>query len=229
MRLMLLRHGQTPSNVAGALDTGRPGAALTALGHAQARRLPDALRGETISAIYASVLVRTQLTAAPLAEARGLGVGVVEGIEEIAAGELELRSDRTSIATYLDVNAAWIHGDLDRAMPGGQNGHLFVARYDTAIANIAAAHGEHDAILLVSHGSAIRTWVGIRVGDGGSVEDRWLANTGMVTLEGDSSTGWNLVQWHGEPLGGSAPPDVAAHDVTGAPPREAVSENRAAG
>ncbi len=229
MRLMLLRHGQTPYNVAGALDTGRPGAGLTALGHAQACELPDALRGEMISAIYASVLVRTQLTAVPLAEARGLGVGVVEGIEEIAAGELELRSDKTSIAAYLDVTDAWIHGDLDRAMPGGQNGRMFLARYDTAIANIAASHGRHDALLLVSHGSAIRTWVGIRVGDVGSVEDRWLANTGMVTLEGDPSAGWNLVQWHGEPLGGSALPDVAAHDVTGAPLREAVSENRAAG
>ncbi|MCM3920445.1 histidine phosphatase family protein [Frankia sp. AiPs1] len=226
---MLLRHGQTPSNIVGALDTGRPGAELTALGHAQAGALPDALRGETISAIYASVLVRTQLTAAPLAESRGLGVGVVEGIEEIAAGELELRSDKTAIAAYFDVTAAWIHGDLDRVMPGGPNGHMFVAGYDTAIANIAATHRRNDALVLVSHGAAIRTWVGIRVGDIGSVEGRWLANTGMVTLEGDPSAGWNLVQWHGEPLGGSALPDVAAHDVAGAPLREAVSENRAAG
>ena len=29
---LLIRHGQTPSNVAGALDTGRPGPGLTALG-----------------------------------------------------------------------------------------------------------------------------------------------------------------------------------------------------
>ncbi|OAA27752.1 putative phosphoglycerate mutase [Frankia sp. EI5c] len=229
MRLMLLRHGQTPYNVAGALDTGRPGAELTALGHAQARALPHALRGETISAIYASVLIRTQLTAAPLAEARELRVAVTEGIEEITAGDLELRSDRDSITTYLDVVSDWINGDLTRTMPGGQSGQLFVAGYDAAIANIAAAHDEDDAVLVVSHGAAIRAWVGIRAGGVGSVEDRWLSNTGMVTLEGDPAAGWNLVQWHGEPRGGAAVPDLAAHDVTGAPVGEAVAEDRAAG
>ena len=35
-RLHLVRHGQTPSNVAGALDTALPGAPLTELGREQA-------------------------------------------------------------------------------------------------------------------------------------------------------------------------------------------------
>ncbi|MCK9894199.1 histidine phosphatase family protein [Frankia sp. AgB32] len=225
---MLLRHGQTPYNVVGALDTARPGAELTALGQAQARALPGVLRGETISAIHASVLIRTQLTAAPLAEARGLTVGVEEGLEEIVAGDLELRSDRTSIMAYLAVAGAWIHGDLDRTMPGGQNGHEFVGRYDAAIAKIAAARGEQDTAVVVSHGAAIRAWVGIRVPGVGPVEDRWLSNTGLVTLEGDPSAGWTFLQWHSEPLGGTAHPGVTTHDVTGAPVAEATAENRAA-
>lgn len=229
MRLMLLRHGQTPYNVAGALDTGRPGAGLTDLGHAQARALPDALREESIAAIYASALIRTQLTATPLAETHGLGISVQEGIEEIGAGELELRSDRESITTYLEVVSGWIHGDLEQAMPGGYNGHAFVTRYDTAITNISAAHDGRDALLVVSHGAAIRAWVGMRVAGVGSVEDRWLSNTGMITLEGDPSAGWNLVQWRSKPLGGPTPPVVAAHDVTGAPVREAIAEDSAAG
>lgn len=229
MRLMLLRHGQTRYNVAGALDTGRPGAGLTALGHAQARALPAALGGQELAGIYTSVLVRTQLTAAPVAEARGLAVGVREGLEEIVAGDLELRSDQEAIATYLDVVSSWIHGDLDRAVPGGQTGRQFVDRYDAAIADVAVAHDDQDAVLVVSHGAAIRAWVGIRVAGVGSVEDLWLSNTGMVTLDGDLSAGWNFVRWHSEPLGASALPDVAAHDVTGAPVREAVSDSREAG
>lgn len=229
MRLMLLRHGQTPHNVAGALDTGRPGAGLTALGHAQARALPAAFGGQKISAMYASVLVRSQLTAAPLAEARGLTVGVEEGIEEIVAGDLELHSGKESISAYLDVVSSWIRGDLGRAMPGGQTGRVFVDRYDAAIANVAAAHADQDAVLVVSHGAAIRAWVGIRVRGVGSVEDLWLANTGMVLLEGGLSTGWALVRWQSEPMGAAALPDVVAHDVTGAPVLEAVSETREAG
>ncbi len=231
MRLMLLRHGQTPYNVAGALDTARPGAELTALGQAQARALPGVLGGEAISAIHASVLIRTQLTATPLAEACGLTIGVEEGLEEIVAGDLELRSDRESITAYLTVAGAWIHGDLDRAMPGGQNGHDFVGRFDDAIAKIAAEHGERDTALVVSHGAAIRAWVGIRVPGVGSVENRWLMNTGMVTLDGDPSAGWNFLAWHSEPLGGTDRPDVTArgvttHDVTGAPVAEATADNR---
>ncbi|SNQ50903.1 putative phosphoglycerate mutase [Frankia canadensis] len=227
MRLMLLRHGQTPHNIVGALDTTRPGAELTALGHAQARAVPDALRGERISAIHASVLIRTQLTAAPLAEARGLAVSVAEGIEEVSAGELELRTDRASVARYIGVTHSWIDGDLDRVMPGGSSGHEFLAGYDAAIAAIAAAWDGQGAVLVVSHGAAIRAWVAIRAGGVGTVEDRWLANTGMVTLDGDPLAGWNLVRWHAEPLGGSASAAVTAHDVTGAPIDEA--ESRATG
>jgi Phosphotransferase enzyme family len=39
MRLLLVRHAQTASNVGRALDTAIPGAALTGLGHEQAARL----------------------------------------------------------------------------------------------------------------------------------------------------------------------------------------------
>ncbi|MCM3883047.1 histidine phosphatase family protein [Frankia sp. R82] len=222
---MLLRHGQTPHNVAGALDTGRPGAELTAFGHTQAQALPDALHGQPISALYASILIRTQLTAAPLAQARGLGVTVVEGIEEITAGDLELRSDRASVVAYIDVIGSWLQGDLDRALPGGHSGHAFVARYDAALAGIAAAHDESDAVLVVSHGAAIRAWAGLRAHGVGSVEDRWLANTGMVTLDGDPAAGWTFVDWQAHPLGGAVPAAVAAHDVTGAPIPEAVTES----
>lgn len=221
MRLLLLRHGQTPHNIIGALDTARPGAGLTALGHAQARAVPGALHGEQISAIHASVLVRTQLTAAPLAAARGLAVSVAQGLEEIVAGELEMRSDKLAVAGYFDVITSWLGGDLDCTMPGGHDGHTFLAGYDSAIARAADAWDGQGAVVVVSHGAAIRTWVGIRAAGLESVEDLWLANTGMVALDGDPQAGWNLVQWRSEPLGGSAPATGTEHDVTGAPVHEA--------
>lgn len=76
MRLLLIRHGQTPSNLKHLLDTAEPGPGLTSLGQKQAAALPDALASERIDALYASTLVRTQLTAAPLAAATGLEVRV---------------------------------------------------------------------------------------------------------------------------------------------------------
>jgi len=225
MRLILIRHGQTPYNASGALDTARPGAGLTPLGHAQAQALPAALDGERISAIHASVLVRTQLTAAPLAAAHALPVQVQEGIEEIVAGDLELHTEKASITTYLETVGAWIHGDLDRVMPGAEDGHTFLSRYDGAIASIAGSPADdEETVVAFSHGAAIRAWVAIRVGAVGPADKLWLANTGMVTIEGDLTAGWNLVQWREEPAGGVTLPDAAAHDVTGAPAEEAAAD-----
>ena len=72
MRLLLIRHGQTPSNVDGLLDTARPGPGLTELGERQAAEIPDALKHEAIDGIYVSVLRRTLITATPLIVDRGL-------------------------------------------------------------------------------------------------------------------------------------------------------------
>jgi broad specificity phosphatase PhoE len=119
VRLFLVRHGQTPYNVTGALDTAFPGAGLTPLGESQARAVPDALAEEDIAGVYASKLVRTQLTAAPLAEAREFVVEVREGLEEIEAGELELRADSDAVYAYAGCLASWMRGDLAYSLPGG--------------------------------------------------------------------------------------------------------------
>ena len=52
MRLILIRHGETPSNVRGSLDTSLPGPGLTDLGQEQAEAIPAATgsRREAIQA-----------------------------------------------------------------------------------------------------------------------------------------------------------------------------------
>jgi probable phosphoglycerate mutase len=217
MRLLLIRHGQTPHNITGALDTARPGALLTALGTAQAAALPAALAGEPIAAIHASPLTRTQLTAAPLAAARGLKVRVREGFEEVSAGDLELRDDDEAVAAYLDGIFAWADGDLDHHLPGGPDGHAFLARYDAAVRAVTGRRRDGETVVVVSHGAAIRTWTGLRAVNAGPdfVRGHRLTNTGAATLVGSPDAGWTLTDWHPEPLGGALLEDLAAHDVTG--------------
>src|SRR4051812_40983545 len=111
MRLILVRHGQTDSNVARALDTEAPGADLTDLGREQADELATALGDEPVDAVYASHLVRSRRTAAPLAAKLGLPVEVREGVREIRAGELEMRSDEDSVRVYLETVLRWIEGE----------------------------------------------------------------------------------------------------------------------
>lgn len=199
MRLFLIRHGQTPSNVLGALDTGHPGPGLTELGTSQAGRLVETLAHSPVDAMFASTLVRTQLTAAPLAAALGLEVDIRKGLHEIEAGSLEMRTDRESIMTYVQTAFAWSVGEYDRRMPDGPDGHDFFGRFDADIEAISSAGVESAA--LVSHGAAIRVWVAHRSTglDGDLAVDYVLANTGIVELEGSSRDGWRLVSWDGKP------------------------------
>ncbi|MDQ0754825.1 histidine phosphatase family protein [Arthrobacter sp. B3I4] len=221
MRLLLIRHGQTPGNVLGQLDTAHPGPGLTALGERQAAALARSLANERIELLYASTLVRTQLTATPLAGSRGLDIEVMEGLREIEAGALEKLTDRESHLHYLGTVFAWSAGELDRRMPAGPSGHEFFERYYDSIAQIAAAApGADDAtVAVVSHGAAIRVWTGLRAAN---VEAEFaarhvLANTGIVALEGDPDAGWRLIHWDGSPVGGLALADPTAEDPTGRP------------
>ncbi|NEB74118.1 histidine phosphatase family protein [Streptomyces sp. SID14478] len=216
MRLLLIRHGQTPSNVKHLLDTARPGPGLTPLGQEQAAALPQALADERIDALYASTLVRTQLTAAPLAAATGLDVQVRDGIRELSAGDLEMRGDDEAAATYLDTAFAWSTGDVERRMPGGENGVEALGRFDAVVAEAAGSGA--GTVAMVSHGAAIRMWVAARSTDidVAHAASHALRNTGIVILSGSPAEGWRTLLWEGRPLGpaGDAPGDA---DPTGGP------------
>ena len=128
MRLLLMRHGQTHANVSGELDTAEPGLDLTDLGATQATAAMQALTGEHLDAVYVSSRLRTHQTAAPLASARGLQPVQLGGLEEIQAGDFEMRKDHDAVHGYISTVAAWLEGRLDTRMPGGETGHEFLQR-----------------------------------------------------------------------------------------------------
>lgn len=215
MRLLLMRHGQTHANVSGELDTAHPGLELTDLGHTQATAAAQALLDEHLDAIYVSSRVRTHQTAAPTARARSLTPVQLDGLQEIAAGDFEMQSDHDSVHGYISTVAAWIEGDHDRRMPGGETANEFLERYDAAVRTIVDAG--HDAALIVSHGAALRTWTSLRLlpDQGAPAATEPLHNTALIILEGDFEAGWSLVSWHGEACGGRFLDDESALDPTG--------------
>ncbi|MBI5161102.1 MAG: histidine phosphatase family protein [Micrococcales bacterium] len=216
MRLLLIRHGQTPANVDGVLDAAVPGPGLTPLGRQQAQALPGALADEGIDRIYVSTMRRTGLTAAPLAAELAIEPVVLAGLREVEAGDLQGRSDADAMNEFIAVLFAWSAGDLDPRVPGASDGHEFFARYDDAIERIAHGAGP-GASAALSHAAAIRTWCSRRVGnaDLGEPDFFRLDNTGVVVLEGDPAEGWRLVSWAGRPVGGPELEDQAAADPTG--------------
>lgn len=214
MRILLIRHGQTPDNVSGSIGTVAPGPGLTELGTRQAAAIPVALAAEPIEAIYVSTLVRTRLTAQPLAAARGLELRQVDGLQEIAGGDLEGLSDDASITVYMGTIFSWWN-DFSARIPGGENGNEFHSRFTHAINAIAAAHS--GTVAVFSHGAAIRTWASYSSTnlDPEFSRTHGLENTAIVTLEGNPVDGWKATQWAGEPVGGPALEDANAPDPTG--------------
>ncbi|MFD5544466.1 histidine phosphatase family protein [Streptomyces sp. NPDC127079] len=209
MRLLLIRHGQTPANVAYLLDTAVPGPGLTPLGERQAAALPAALADEDIEALYVSTLTRTRLTAAPLAAALGLEPIVRDGIREVSAGDLEMLPGHSAAGEeYMRTVFAWAAGDTGLRMPGGETGTEALARYDAVVAEAAASGA--GTVAMISHGAAIRMWTAARAAnvDVPYAASRPLDNTGVVILEGSPTDGWKALSWEGavvEPTGDSGP------------------------
>lgn len=196
MRLVLVRHAQTPSNVKALLDTEVPGPGLTDVGLEQADRLVDRLTGYGATRVYVSDMVRTQLTAAPYLTATALPQHIRPGLREIHAGDLCMAGDLASAGAYREVITAWAGGDLTPRLPGGEAGADVFARFDAVVAE-AAGDAEPCAVL-VSHGAMIRCWVSGRAANlpHGFAAENFLDNTDIVVLdrvEGD----WLLREWAG--------------------------------
>ena len=68
--LTFIRHGESQGNADGVIDTSIPGPSLTATGEQQAAALANRLEGNRYDGIYASQMVRTQQTAAPMSRRR---------------------------------------------------------------------------------------------------------------------------------------------------------------
>lgn len=188
MRLILVRHGRTPSNVGFVLDTGEPGADLDEIGRRQAESLVHRLSDHDFEAIFVSNLIRTHQTAHPIAQARRMPLNVLPGLREISAGDDELSTDASR---YIGTLQAWGAGESNLRVPGGENAHEFFERYD---ASIAAIVGEgHSVAMAVSHGAAIRVWASARVeGFVEAIRGGHFDNTGFLVAEGSPAGGWSL-------------------------------------
>ena len=190
MRLLLIRHGQTATNVARLLDTAYPGAELDETGHQQAEALVSLLDGLPLDAIYVSDLVRSQQTAAPLALDRGLEPIVREGIREIQAGDYELSEVWEH---YVDAIVGW-GTDPDGRIPGGESGREVMARFNAVVRE--AHEAGYETVAMVSHGAMIRTWAA-RVGalTPEFLKSAQLHNILVVEVHGDPEAGWRVVRW----------------------------------
>ena len=214
VRLVLVRHGRTPSNVRHALDTKLPGPGLDEVGRRQAREVAGLLAGWPVRTLHSSRATRARETAAPIAAALGTDVQLLPGVHEVFVGDLDGRADDEARAVFDGVFDAWWDGDVRRRMPGGESARDVWDRFlpDLAAVLDGVTSG---AVVVVSHGAAIRLTTfallgGVDGAGGGAAgadlcsapgradapfgREHPIPNTGRVVLRRDPD-GWTTELW----------------------------------
>ena len=197
LRLLLVRHGQTESNVNFVLDSVPPGPSLTELGRRQASELAERLAAEPVTAVYASTALRAKETAAPVAARHGLDVRVTDGLHEVFCGDFEGSSTRADIEAFIGVYRAWHAGDVELPVPGGESGRQLLDRFLPVVSGIRAEHAD-GVVVLVGHSAALRL-VGCTLAsnvDPSLADSHILPNCQWITLEVDGD-GWRCLDWAG--------------------------------
>ncbi|MEU0498215.1 histidine phosphatase family protein [Mycobacterium sp. NPDC006124] len=219
-RLILVRHGQSHGNVARRLDTRPPGAALTDLGHDQARAFARSLE-RPVGLLAHSTALRAIETATEIGEHLGLDAVELDGIHEVQAGDLEDRSDDDAHEEFNGIYRLWQNGELDISMPGGESAQHVLDRYVPVINQLRLRFLDDHAwvgdIVVVSHGAAIRLVGAALAGvDPGFAIEHHLANTECVVLSPITDGRWSCLQWgpHTPPFEPvEHPVDDSAHDA----------------
>jgi broad specificity phosphatase PhoE len=195
--LTFIRHAQSAANAAGVIDSSVPGPDITPFGFGQAADAANQLSVNRYDGIYASTMVRTQETAAPLAQALDELVTVLPGLREIEAGQNEGLPEAT--APRFDAPAAWLHGDRPARIPASVNGVEFQSRFNEAVKSVYDS-GETNPVAF-SHGLAILYWGLMTVKNPDmSLANDPLPNTAHVVVTGNPTDGWTLVNWNSRPL-----------------------------
>lgn len=195
MTLTLVRHAQSEANATDVTSTTVPGPALSPDGVAQADKLANELSANRYDGVYASQMLRTQQTAAPLAKALGQQVTILPGLNEISAGWFEGWSMNDTSGTYMLGAESWLKGDRRYGIPGSVTGDQFNAAFTDAVQQMYDS-GQDNPIAF-SSGFAIMMWtlMNARNGSPNLLTDHPLPNGAKVVLNGNPITGWTLQEW----------------------------------
>jgi broad specificity phosphatase PhoE len=195
--LTFIRHAESQSNAAQVINTDVPGPSLTEEGQGQAEQLAHQLSRNNFDDVYASDMVRTQETAAPLAHALGKRVEILPGLREIEAGKYNNTPMKRADLTYLLAPADWLNGDIQDAVPGSISGQQFNDRFTAAVQKIY--QGGSSRPVAFSHAESIMYWTLMNVKNpkDSLATSHPLPNLGRVVITGNPVTGWTLVDWDG--------------------------------
>ena len=147
--ILVARHADAEYESAHWADEG---GSLTTQGRAQASALGERLAARHITRVWTSTYARAVQTAEIAAAHLGVPVTTREGLREFSVGSLAgSRADDP----FADIYRAWLGGDLDRRLPGGETGAELRFRMHHVLHEIAERH-PGETVVAVSHGGLMR-------------------------------------------------------------------------
>lgn len=155
--LLLVRHGQTDSNLHGRWQ-GWDGTPLNQQGEREAALIARRLAQpeETIAALYASPLRRAWQTAERIGEALNLSPVPHDGLKEMNFGQISGVTLDEFRERFPDLHKRWTDKlDLTFTFPGGEQRAQFFQRVGEAMEGVVEHHPDQK-VVVVAHGGTLR-------------------------------------------------------------------------
>ncbi len=166
------------------------GGSLTTQGRAQAAALGERLAAREVTRVWTSTYARAVQTAEIAAAHLRVPVTTREGLREFSVGSLAgSRADDPFADTY----RAWLDGDLERRLPGGETGAELRFRMHHVLHEIAERH-PGETVLAVSHGGLMRLTLPLIVTREPADPPARLGNCAVVEIVVDEHH-WTCRHW----------------------------------
>lgn len=204
MRLLLVRHGEVPSNrefrYVGSSDEP-----LAEAGVRQAESLAAALASLPVSTVYTSPLRRAEETARRIAVARNVPLRLEERLREQSFGSWEGLTRAETLERDRDLLLRW-EADLGSAPPGGES-LVSVRERVLALVNDLARDHPREWVVLVSHVGPIKALLCDALGAPLSTARRMFLDPGTLSVvdwgerpvvrlfNAHAHLGWEAARW----------------------------------
>lgn len=157
VRLLLIRHGQTISNIENRYQ-GHADTLLSDNGRLQAACLGKHLSRIKIDAIYSSDLSRARETAESIAAYHNLPVITNPGLRECCFGEWEGHTVDEIQEIYPELYNRYRQDSIKNRAPGGERLEELQERVVQTVNDIISRH-RYDTVVIATHGGPVKAFV----------------------------------------------------------------------
>ena len=183
--VLLIRHGQSEGNAERRFG-GHTATPLSPRGRKQAQATAQALKDDSLTAIYSSDLARAVETARPLATLIGLPINTTEAFRERSVGVMEGLTFEDAAQRHPDEYAALLRRDFEHVLSGGESYRQLLDRARNKLDEVIERH-KGGRIAVFSHTGTICIMALHLMGalDAPELKPVWIssANCGITRFE----------------------------------------------